>query len=538
MFLDENFAFKGMQEKQNIQVTKRWVLYTIIVLNIVTIVFLSVFSVVALYYGIYCYEGTTVIDNLFYKNKAIGNFSAVPNGEIIDLCTSGGNIDSHFNFSKYYYFYEDLINEGIEIEKTYKNNPSTQSFDDFYTQVNSMNITSFEAIEDRKIKWDLDGEQINYFLYPLKGYKYFNTRIFILKLASRVLVQYIDIEFESAIYTNYQLKYCNNGSLLADTWASTKEKCSEDWPGYNYTSFVSSQKTGNRQCYSIKSPESNCLPGDPPSCYIYYYTKRYSAENDFTTCDSDKALMGEGSTAKDWFQNNIGSLLLYAKNEDYNRADIESMLGYYQTNFTNLINTHYSRYRTELRKAYDYYITLIPVFTKLRNYFKFNEVMYSVIAKNTILTNTDCSYMKRDSQVFFLLKQLVAEEIFGIGLLNMIRIILLFVNVSCLVILLLKLRSHIEIQKIKRDMQTSIAKKKVKEEIEVNAVELKDTIKTKVADETMIDQNKSEVTCKSNRKLIYTYDLQEHQYGKIVEFLKQQDKDVEGRLEHQGTKNI
>jgi hypothetical protein len=236
-------------------------------------------------------------------------------------------------------------------------------------------------------------------------------------------------------------------------------------------------------------------------------------------------------TAAEWFNSSIANLLLYAKNEDYNKADLVKILTEYQNNLASLINTHYFRYRTELRNAYNYYVTIIPIFEKLRNYFKYKVEISPTLTKHTILTNTDCSFMQRNSQLIILLKELIAEEIFGIGLLNMIRIILLFINVCCLVVLLLKLRSHIEIQKIKRNMQTTIAKKKSNEDQEEqNQDKVIDKLPTKKIDETTIDQNKSELTCKSNRKLIHTYDLQEHQYGKIVEFLKQQDKDVESRL--------
>jgi hypothetical protein len=171
-----------MKEKQDINVTKRWILYILINLNIVSIIFLSVFAVVALYYGIYCFEGSTVINNLFYKSKTIGNFSQIPSGSIIDLCTSdiGGDIDTYFNFSKYYTFYDNLINQGIDIRDRYSLTPSSQEYEKFYSKVGLLNLTFFEAVENRKIKWDLDGEQINYFLYPLSSYKYFDPRTFTL----------------------------------------------------------------------------------------------------------------------------------------------------------------------------------------------------------------------------------------------------------------------------------------------------------------------------------------------------------------------
>jgi hypothetical protein len=168
-----------MKEKVDINVKYRWIFHILINVNIFSLLFYNLFAVFAIYYGFFSYEGVTIMDDIFYQNKLFSNFSSMPNGYIIDLCTSteGGNIDTFFNFTYYYEFYDNLINEGISIREAYKNTPPSEDYNKFVDISTSMLIDSFEAIENRNIKWDLNGEQINFFLYPLESYKYFNPRI-------------------------------------------------------------------------------------------------------------------------------------------------------------------------------------------------------------------------------------------------------------------------------------------------------------------------------------------------------------------------
>jgi hypothetical protein len=165
-----------MNEKLNLQVGKRWMYHMIININIFSMIFFILFSLFSMYYGLFCFEGSMVVEDVFYKNSWINLFDGVPHGKIIDLCTSEGNIDNYFNFTSYYSFYDNLVEEGIKIQNTYSTTPLNPVYDSFKNKVDSMKINSFEAVENRKIKWEPDSEQINYFLYPLSTYKYFTPR--------------------------------------------------------------------------------------------------------------------------------------------------------------------------------------------------------------------------------------------------------------------------------------------------------------------------------------------------------------------------
>jgi hypothetical protein len=386
------------------------------------------------------------------------------------------------------------------------------------------------------------------------------------------LAQFTNIFFDSGNYINYQSKYCNGESQIADVWSASNDTCYKDWPGYDFMPYVvSTKQAGKHQCYSIATPESNCVVDEGPSCYVRYYSRRYVPDEDFVSCTDDPTVMGE-LTAPEWFQANINDLLTFAKNAQYNQLYLNQIIIDYRTNVTNLFDVPYGKYKKSLQEVYNYYITLIPTFEKLRDYFKYNEEVSDLLKTNTILNNVDCAFMTRNSQVFLLLKQLVAEEIFGVGLLNLPRVFLLFINICCLVVLLLKLRSHIEIQIIKRDQQTVLARrKKRKEDRQIERTEKKkeklenlqkerksarnmenniilenvdkksdiinQTELSKKIDET-VDPNKSDLTSKTNRKLVHTYDLQDQQLGKVIEFLKQEDLDAEKRLRNQSLKNI
>jgi hypothetical protein len=295
---------------------------------------------------------------------------------------------------------------------------------------------------------------------------------------------------------------------------------------------------------------------------------------DYFNCKVDPAI-ANGKNTKDWFTSNINSTLFYAKNEDYNRMDLDSILSLYKFKITNLINVQYNRYRSELRNAYNYYITLIDVFQNFRNYFKYKVTNDIALEKNTILRNTDCRFMNKNSQIFYLVKQYVSEEIFGVGLLNMVKAFLIFVNICSMIVLHIKLRSHIEIQKIKRDIQTILARRKKKKDDRIEAREerRKKKLEKKQKKQSMDsndyqtspgkrksddshskksqidnippmtpsfvdDADKSGLTSKSNRKLIHAYDLQDQQLGKITEFLKQEDKDVDERLKNPYAKHF
>ena len=95
----------------------------------------------------------------------------------------------------------------------------------------SLTVSSYADINNNSVKWDIDDEQINYFLYYLPSYKYFSV-------PTKVLRQYLDFNYTQftnskknvSFFDNYQ-KICGV-SDTQDLWVATTDTCSID-PTYN-----------------------------------------------------------------------------------------------------------------------------------------------------------------------------------------------------------------------------------------------------------------------------------------------------------------
>ena len=151
-----------------------------IVINIffIGILVFNILSLTYFYWSFLIFEGTSVLELNIFNQTLVKNINSVYIGDIVDICKSDKSIENLFGFKKYKNFFENIKKASEYTIFKYNKTPVLELFNEFEEYTKSLKIDSYEDKDNPKIKWDIDGEQINYYLFPLKQYKYFTPRKF------------------------------------------------------------------------------------------------------------------------------------------------------------------------------------------------------------------------------------------------------------------------------------------------------------------------------------------------------------------------
>lgn len=456
----EEMNYKGAVEREKQTVKGRWAFHLVINCNMFGSVYMAAFSLILILLAEFVFEGGMVMQHLFYDHGLIHNFTFVPHGQMIDDCVSTevGNVNDYFNFSYFWNYYNDMINRTETIKTKYaeENLPATPLYDALISFGKNIAVSDFHSESNSSLIWDPNGEQINYFLYPLSDYKYITTR------PSEVLQMFTDYGFvppsyNPMHYTNQQKLYCTTYTAY-DFWAANNNDCE----GYPPINIITPIKNTTTLCYSfdLQLPsEDTCSNIYLPNCYINYYMTRYSNDNDFKFCTVDPTTLQANfaSSSRDYFEQKVQSLLTYAKYEDINRMRMENFISEYNSQLDLLISQNLTLYKANLRDAYNYYINLTDQFVALKEQFiKDENVVYigKQLDKNGIMKNTDCSFVRNTTKVFVFSRSLLAEEFFGLSIVLIGLVLFLLVNASVTVVIFLRLRTNKELSEIKSNLNT------------------------------------------------------------------------------------
>jgi hypothetical protein len=399
----------------------------------------------------------------FYWRGKFYNFTFLPHGDFLDTCeTEGinkGTVDNYFNFKYLYDRYTYLSDETTKLKNSFQENkiPDFVKFNDFVESVDNMNLGDFQSTKDPELKWDVNGEQINYFLYPLKNYKYIKTP------PTEVLEEYTDYFFVPPLgtnFTNRQTAWCA-AMTSYDIWTDSSQTCKSRFSLVSKTQ-ISPLKESNYTCFglTIELISDSCPDLTIPNCYISYYLTRYSIDSDFRFCSVPKAILEINfvSTSRDYFLSRISSLLTSAKYEDLNKKQLETMLLKYKNNAQTMIKEKFNIYIQGLKDAYNYYITLYSQIIDLRkNFIKYENVTKLTtgqLDKSGLMKNSNCTFMKSNERVFHYARSLIAEEFFGLSIVYLGMAIFLFINASIATLVFIKLRTEKELSEIRNNLLT------------------------------------------------------------------------------------
>ena len=453
--------YKGAAERENQTVKNRWIFHLVINCNMLTSILLNGFSFIAILIGVFVFEGGTVMQDYFYNNGLMHNFTFIPHGDLMDLCVSqkqgGGTVNNYFNFVYFYNYHKLILNQTAYIIEQYSNDLPNTNYQYLQNYVQSMALNNFYDITNNSIIWDnVNEEQINYFLLELPSYKYIPTP------PDEFLQQYTDWNYTSSnniTHPNFQRLWCSNYTSF-DIWTDSFQNCLNNHPNTTAKNAISPVKDGTQQCYNIMIPPSSgqpCADNTLPNCYVSGFMVRYSGENDFANCNVPVQNLAASSvsSSQNYFIQKINSLLTYSKYEDILRSNLNDILTVYKNNFQNLIDANYQNYKIILRNASNFYISLQPNFDNFRQYFNKNEnqTFYAgQLDKIGILKNSNCSFWNNQTKVFLFSKSLLGEEFFGMSILLLGLTIFLFINGSLTMLTFFNLRTNQELAYIKNNL--------------------------------------------------------------------------------------
>jgi hypothetical protein len=148
-------------------------------LQIGVIIYYSLNSLFFIYYAIFLYEGTDLINYNFYTPHNVSAIDEVANGQMIDYCSNTSSLRTYFNFDQYNDLFQNFVTQTTTIRDKYNVTFNSTVYNEFEDKSNNLNVNEFIAVQNKSIYWDI--EQINYYLFPLSLYKFFNKRNSIIK---------------------------------------------------------------------------------------------------------------------------------------------------------------------------------------------------------------------------------------------------------------------------------------------------------------------------------------------------------------------
>ncbi len=449
---------KNKKEKSNpTSVQGRWSFHLVINFNTFTAVIISLFAYILLCGAVFIYESGTVMKNNFYNNHTMKNFYFIPNGDLIDLCESLGNVNGRYNFTYFYNYYTDMINYSTNLTNFYISGKATAipKYDLINKTIKSMDLSEFHSISNKSLRWDPEGEQINYFLFPLSKYKYINTP------PEEVMIQFTNFYYNppsDSKYPNFQKKYCSK-LISADIWVDSVKTCDKFENVKEKSTQITPVKQDFISCLNmgIKLPDETCKNVNIPNCYVEYYDDRYKGELDFDGCSVPETELEFSDSSADFFQDKITQLLINAKFEYLMQQNMTTYLSSYMSYFNSMIDANLVTYKKELQKAFNFYKTLVNYFIQMRKWFIENQnttYINDVLDKNGLMKISTCTWIKNNTKVFYYSDNILSETLFGISIIYIFMIIFLFSNASFAIVAYFRLRTPNEISEISTNLAT------------------------------------------------------------------------------------
>lgn len=535
--IKEIMNYKGAAERERIKVKGRWAFHLSINSNTCSSIFLGGYSFILVLLAIFTYETTMVMENKFFDGYHFSNFTFIPNGDLIDLCIRpniGGHVNDFFNFTYYYNYYTYMMDYTMEIKANYTRVPGTAKYDSYTSFVQNMDLSNFHSKDDKEFKWDPNGEQINYFLFPLTEYKYLKTP------PKEVVREYTDFSFvppKDTNYVNRQALYCTNFTSM-DVWTDNPVTCTREFTNSPVQSTISPIKYPNLYCFTFSMDLILATPCPDfliPNCYLTYFTSRYTSDNDFINCRVPQTVLTTNfkATTKDYFVDKISGLMTLAKYEDINRKQMQDYLDVFKLNYETMVNQNYKNYVKALKDAYNFYINLYPNFEQLRKWlikYENSEFIGLSLDKFGLMKNSNCSFVRNTTKVFHFSKALMATQFFGSSIIFMTCTIFIFINFTLLIVGLLKLRSDKELGDL-RDLVNTIKTIEEKERkyffkpnvfIETDDAKMMglDEEESKESDLLELKPNQQKNNVNKNKKSLYSKFVQRNSKIRINELNK------------------
>ena len=454
--LNENNFHNPETKKQN-RVKFRWVFHIIVNFNIFSAIIMSMYSFVLILMSIVIYEGSTVIETYFIRDNKMDSFIDVPNGDLINGCMKSSPDEriplDALQISALYEIILNILTTGKTFEQDsilYSDNVYNK-YSELESKINEFSLSKFHSKDNITFKWDdVDDESINYFLFRLPEYKYFTA-------PKETLIEYINWKLDGQNYNNFQKTWCSD-QTSSDVWISRSDLCEKIFPDATIIGNYATNFLDNKlKCIPITSPIiTQCSDLTELKCFISNYIKRYTNEDDFSSCSIPEDKLSESSmdSSKEYFIAKISSYLELAKNEDMLKNRLQNKINTLKENVKSLLGYNRMSVVYELNAATQYFNTLndqlLATSTKA-----ISADNSEKITEAGLFDRANCSFIYTSNlDNLHLLKSGVSAYLFGSSIIFSILSLLLFFGASVLIVMNFRLRTDNELSEILSYLKT------------------------------------------------------------------------------------